>query len=296
MSALARTCLRLAACAALRNATLAGENVFDSRIEAVNLAKQAVAGAIAVYTEQEDGEALDSMNGPPFRPTVDLVLEISMQVKGPVAPDGSYSIGTPITDDELEASIDLIEAQAESALFRAYATNSVLFRQVARFSRRKNSIRFTDPQGGAKLATRYVTFGIEIADEDAPVEYAPTLTGFDRLPPTFAKIARAWPMGSVESEKALQIAAALAGTAPPAFRGVTATVQMVPSEPPEVGGPLEQETGERIILESGVGFLDAEDGSWLPQPGAPRVALWEIATYGELKFNSPIPSALIAAL
>src|ERR1700676_3299674 len=123
MSAISRTCLRLAATAALRDVTIVGGNVFDSRISAVNLTDDLpTAGAIAVYAEQDDGDALSENNGgPPFVQLVDLTLEIAMQTIGPVQPDGKYVVLTPVTDDELEATLDVIETQAELALFRSYA-------------------------------------------------------------------------------------------------------------------------------------------------------------------------------
>jgi hypothetical protein len=223
MSAVSRACLRLAATAALRDVTIAGGNVFDSRIEAVNLSDdQPIAGAIAVYTEQDEGEALSKQNGgPPFVSMVDLILEITMQARV-VQSDGTYVVLTPATDDELEATLDVIETQAEDALFRSYATNSVLFRIVAKRPDKKMSLRFTDPKEGQKLAVRYVTYTIEIDDREVPVLDG-TLTGFDRLPYPFSAIAPKWPAGP-EQEKATVIAALLAGTTPPAFRGVIATI------------------------------------------------------------------------
>lgn len=231
MSAVSRACLRLAATAALRNATIAGGNVFDSRIEAVNLsfvpnpnsAEPSTAAAIAVYTEQDEGEALSKQNGgPPFVSMVDLILEITMQSIGPVNADGSYTVKTPTTDDELEATLDVIETQAEDALFRSYAKNSVLFRIVAKRPDKKISLRFTDPKEGQKLAVRYVTYTIEIDDREVPVLDG-TRTGFDRLPYPFSSIAPQWPAGP-EQEKATVIAALLVGTTPPALFGVITTV------------------------------------------------------------------------
>jgi hypothetical protein len=223
MSAVSRACLRLAATAALRDVTIAGGSVFDSRIEAINLSDdQPIAGAIAVYTEQDEGEALDKGNGgPPFVSMVDLILEITMQSRV-VQADGTYVVIRPVTDDELEATLDLIETQAEDSLFRSYAKNSVLFRLAAKRPDKKLSLRFTDPKEGQKLAVRYVTYTIEIDDREVPVLDG-TRTGFDTLPYPFSAIAPQWPPGP-EQEKATVIAALLAGITPPAFKGVIATV------------------------------------------------------------------------
>jgi hypothetical protein len=222
VSAISRTCLRLAATAALRDVTIAGGNVFDSLIEAVNLTDDQPAGTIAVYTEQDDGDALSENNGgPPFVPEVELVLEIMAQPRV-VQLDGAYVVMAPATDDELEATLDLIETQAELALFRSYALNSVLFRIVAKRQKHKSSLRFTDPKGGEKLAIRYVTYKTEIDDREIPITDG-TRTGFDMLPYPFSAIAPQWPAGP-EKEKATALAAVLSGVTPPAFLGVIATV------------------------------------------------------------------------
>jgi hypothetical protein len=223
MSAISRACLRLAATAAIRGTTIAGGNVFDSRIEAVNLTDdQPIAGAIAIYTEQDDGDALSANNGgPPFVPRVDLILEITMQARV-VQSDGSYEVITPATDDELESTLDIIETQAELALFRSYALNSVLFRIIAKRPVHKSSMRFTDPKEGQKLAIRYVNYTIEIDDQEIPITDG-TQTGFNVLPYPFSIIAPQWLPGP-ELEKATALAALLVGVTPPALLGVIATV------------------------------------------------------------------------
>jgi hypothetical protein len=228
VSALGRCFLRLAAAAALRDATIVGGNVFDSRIEAVNLSEeQPIAGAIAVYAEQDSGDALWRQNGgPPFRPEVELVLEITMQARV-VQDDGSYVVGTPATDDELEATLDVIETQSEIALFRSYAANSALFRRIAKRVVQKTSIRFVDPQAGDKLAVRYVTYKIEIDDPEIPI-FDAVLTGLARLPEPFRSVAEGWPSGP-EKEKATAFSALLTAAPPPAFEQVQATVPPPPS-------------------------------------------------------------------
>ena len=228
MSALGRLCLRLAACAALRNATMVGENVFDSRVEAVDLSDDApVAAAIAVYTEQDEGEALSAQNGgPPFVPEVELILEITMMTRE-IQASGAIVVGAPATDDQLEASVDLIEAQAEIALFASYAPNAVLFRRVAKRPKQKQSLRFTDPKSSTRLAIRYVTYRIEIDDRPAPI-YDATQTGLNRLPEPFRTIAMGWGAGP-ELDTANAVAAALAGATPASLLGVIATTAPPPS-------------------------------------------------------------------
>lgn len=231
MSSLGRMCLRLAAVSALRGATIAGDNVFDSRVEAVNLTDSIpIAGAIAVYSEQDDGEALSSQNGgPPFNPTIELVFEISIQARV-VQPDGSYVVGAPVTDDELESTLDIIEAQVELTLFRSYSPLSVLFRRVAKRVKQKTSVRFVDPKGGEKLAVRYALYQVEIDDRETPV-YDPALSGLDRLPEPFRSIAIAWPDNLPEKEKALAAAQLLVGRAPPPLSTIFSNITVGKNNP-----------------------------------------------------------------
>jgi hypothetical protein len=119
-------------------------------------------------------------------------------------------------------SIDLIEAQAELALFRSNAPVGGLFRKVAKTPLHKQSIRFVDAKGGEKAAARYVIFKIQIDDNETPI-YNASLTGLDRLPEPFRTIAINWPDGSVEKDKAIAVAAALGGTTPPALEGIDVT-------------------------------------------------------------------------
>jgi hypothetical protein len=224
MSAIARTGLRLSAVAALRGVTICGDNIFDSRIEAVNFRDELpVAGSIAVYTEQDSGDALSqSQGGPPFRQMVELILEIAMQTRE-IRNDGSFAVRTPAADDELEATLDLIETQAELALFYSMADYSVLYRTISKRALEKTAIRFTDPQAGTKMALRYVTYKTEIDDGLIPV-YDSSLTGLSKLPEPFASVAALWADGLPEKEKALALANALPGVTPPDFLGMDTTV------------------------------------------------------------------------
>lgn len=229
MSALGRAILRLAACVALRGKTLAGENVYDSRIEAVDFPDGvAIAGSIAVRSEQDEGDALSHQNGgPPFVPEVELVLEISMQARLG-QDDGTYVVGVPETDDELEMSLDIMETQAEIALFRSFATAAVGFRAVAKRAKSKGSIRFTDPKASEKYAARYVVYKIEVDDPEIDI-HDQVATGLARLPEPFRSVALAWPNGSVEKAKALALAALLTETPPPAFERTVSTIPPPPS-------------------------------------------------------------------
>ena len=81
----ARAFLRMAACAALRDMTLVGDRVYDSRIAALDAETFLpnmgdIAGSIGVSTEQDSGDAESDQNGgPPFTSTIELIFEIGMR-------------------------------------------------------------------------------------------------------------------------------------------------------------------------------------------------------------------------
>jgi len=233
MSALGRTFLRLAACAALRNRTMAGERVYDSRISAVDPVTafpnvDEISGSIGVYTEQDSGEALSKNNGgPPFRPEVELIFEIAMQARVALE-DGDWGIARPETDDQLEATLDLIESQIELALFRHQTTAAVAFRKMTKQVGSKSSIRFTDPAASSKLAMRYVTYKIEVHDPEIEI-HDQSAAGLNRLPEPWRVVAQSFAVGSRERDMANTIASALVTDPLPALLRVGATIKPTPT-------------------------------------------------------------------
>ena len=210
---LARACLRLSAVAALRGQTLAGAAVFDSRIGAVDgLRPQERRPVIAVYTEDQSGEALSSQNGgPPFKPLVELVFELTMVEAQFDEATQIENIACPTTDNELEASLDTLEQQIVTTLFENMTLPlSVLFRKIAVRAHHYQSLRFREEQKGIRLAYRYIIIKIEVFDEPILVAYDGKLTGLDLLPRPFREIAKAWPDDLPEKAVALAMAQAFA--------------------------------------------------------------------------------------
>jgi hypothetical protein len=206
---LARTCLRLAATAALRGKTSAEERVFDSRIGRIDgLKPEERKIAIAVYTEDDEGEALSSQNGgPPFRPVIELVFELSMVEAFFDEAEQITDIRCPATDAELEALLDFCEAEISVLLFENVVEPlSVLFRKSFRRVHHRSSMRFRDDKAAERMAYRYVIYKIEVSDDPVLESYDSTITGLDRLPRTFRAIAKAWPDGLPEKSVASAIA------------------------------------------------------------------------------------------
>jgi hypothetical protein len=203
---LARLALRLAAIEALRPTaslvtsiwpTVAGKMVFDSRIDPIEDMKvDESRPVICVYTEHDAGQAGQKRGGPPFLDTIDLVFELSVVVK--VAQDGDpnvFAVGEPETDAELEAVIDILEAQIKFVLL--YGPTGKIWRDI---SHRKvhdpRSAPHRTSEEGARLARRTMTWKVEVQDDcyDPAPPVAPT--GFDVFPEPLLGLAKVLPANS----------------------------------------------------------------------------------------------------
>src|SRR5712691_8718380 len=140
---LARTALRLATLEALRPSaslpdgpwpTLAGKAVFDSRLDPIeDLQPGESRPVVCVYTDDDEGTSSQKPGGPPFKQIVELCFELSViarvaSVDDPGGDPGAYEAGVPETDAELEASLDLLEAQIKFACF--FGPTGKLWRSV----------------------------------------------------------------------------------------------------------------------------------------------------------------------
>lgn len=169
MSALARTALRLAGIEALKAdatiAALCGARIYDSRIE--SLTETEPVPVIIVLTEEMEGDAWSANNGgPPFDDHCDLVLDIAMRAQVQ-AEDSEPFIGTPETNAELEAGLDLLEHCAVDALCTAATPQSLLLRRaVTRRVGKQKSVRYVEAETGIKLAERMVTLTVQLKGAD----------------------------------------------------------------------------------------------------------------------------------
>lgn len=240
MSALSRTCLRLAAVAAIRNVTLAGDNVFDSRIgELPTFVPGEIKPVVTVFTEEQSGDAVShQQGGPPFRATVDLIFELAMLIAQVEDTDESQmTLATPATSSDMEASLDFLEAQIGIALFESYAGVSVAFRKAYNRIHSSSSQRFVQPTAGDRVAMRYVTIKAEVVDNPI-LDFDAARTGLARLPAPFSEIAAAWPLDSPEGVTAAALAAQLVQPTVPLLK----SMRVNPASNPAPAGAVEHWT------------------------------------------------------
>jgi hypothetical protein len=198
---LARTALRLATLEALRPTaalpsgpwpTIAGAAVFDSRVDPIEDLKigenQPV---VCVYTEDDEGSSGQARGGPPFRQVVELCFELSIVARVPSGSDPTvYAAGIPETDAELEASLDLLEAQIRFICF--YGPTGTLWRTLTHRKVTAPSSRVSrSSEEAVRLAQRRVSWKTEVLDDCFDPAPATNPAGFDRLPEPLQTVVKA---------------------------------------------------------------------------------------------------------
>lgn len=172
-----RTALRLATVVALTNnvsapfPTMAEQRVFDSRLDPAEIAEDSERQPyIVVYTDDDAGDELSTNNGgPPWGRTIDLVLHMAVGAYGELVDSETGQTITgfgPIeTDAQIEALLDLVEYQAERALFTGGPWTET-FLQLTKNITQKNSIRFGDPRDArVKYSERMVIYKVAMRDD-----------------------------------------------------------------------------------------------------------------------------------
>src|SRR5579885_749339 len=193
--ALSRLALRLATLESLRPSdlvdgngpwpTLAGAYVFDGKLDPLDdLDVDERRSTAVVYTEEDNGDPAQKAGGPPFNRHIDLVVEMAMVALLP-ADANTYLPGIPYTDGELDASLDLLEAQVRFALFYGTFGATAIFGGVKRTLWRGltanrvteiHSLSHRSSEESARLAMRTLRMKCTVPDDqfDPAPSVAPT--------------------------------------------------------------------------------------------------------------------------
>ena len=235
----ARIALRLTTMEALRPSavvaangpfpTMAGTHVFDSRVAPISDVSPDERRPIAVvYTERDYYNPGQRAGGPPFLHLIDLVVQTSLVVRDTGAAE--YTVGVPATDAELDASLDLFEAQILFCL--VYGPTGALWRKLT--GRRILDIQSAvhrDSEDGARLAERTMTIRVAVDEDEFDPAPAVDPAGLDRLPEPLRSIVAELAAGAYGAALAQGLAAAapVMPTAVP-LRDVSLAAQ--PHDPP----------------------------------------------------------------
>ncbi len=175
-----RLLLRSLACVALQqqaddavSPTMAEKLVFDSRLNPLQFTDgDNDIPCVVVYTDDDNGTLINRGGGTagPYERIIDLRVEIAVGSFGKVAEnDDGYGFAIPMTDPQLEAQLDLFEAQVRWALMsipnRKY-TNAFLAYVKRIETIQSHATR--DESGNNKFAQRRIHFACVVNDDCPP--------------------------------------------------------------------------------------------------------------------------------
>lgn len=166
-----RLLLRASACSAIANfwqapfPTLAEHLIFDSKVEPIeNMEVDVVYPTVVVYTDYDKNHVAHQDIGYTTR-EMTITFELLMAVLSKSEdPEPVYNLSTPYTDSQLEASLDVLEAQVFAAL-RADNSAANCFRTIAYGASNVVSRRGATTEGGTKIAARQVTYEARVLQE-----------------------------------------------------------------------------------------------------------------------------------
>lgn len=145
--------------------TIASNRVYDSRLDPpTDNVEDGNYPSIAVYTDDDNGSQISTNDGgPPFKRTVDLIIEMSLGSF--VRNEAGVAYTIPQTDPVLEAALDLFEGQVRNALFNPVTRWTALWRKIAKRTFDISSERYASAEGQDRLAVRTLTITVEMCDD-----------------------------------------------------------------------------------------------------------------------------------
>lgn len=162
--------------------TIAGNRVFDSKIEPVeNIREDAAYPTVVIYTDY-DRNAFPHSGISHQERTLTITFELLMAVMTKTPDDvGKYTVRFPVTDAELESSLDVLEFETFQALRRQNSAADC-FRSIAYGLDNMVSRRGATVEGGTKIAARQVTYEARVIQElDHPIEHPAIKRFYDDL-------------------------------------------------------------------------------------------------------------------
>jgi hypothetical protein len=225
---LVRTALRLVVIESLRDATVLGKRIYDSRMDDLSPDdfKGDEAPIAIVMTDKDEGDALSAQNGgPPFGREIELSIEIGVtqRVRSPAeeGADPEFLIIYPNTDARLEALLDMIEFQVMRRLQYVDEPAPTLFRRFWRI-RKYDCHRQIMDEAGVKIACRVLTLNCYSGDDRILIYNAcgTQPAGYDVLPDPLASVCKLMPAGSDGKATCDMLAAAVDALTLPQFGGM----------------------------------------------------------------------------
>ncbi len=160
--------------------TLAGPNIFDSKIEPVeDMATDRAFPCCVVYTDY-DSQHWNKGSAPYKDRMLTVTLELLVVQAAKLESSGalaSYSLDCPVTDSEIEITLDAFEHQALRAL-QADNPAAQLFNHLNGTCTNIISRRGASIEGGQRLAARQITLEMKTLREQAGGAISPIVEDF----------------------------------------------------------------------------------------------------------------------
>lgn len=149
--------------------TMAGDCVFDSKmLPIVDVMQEGQTPVILVYTDEDKRENLDrNSSRPNWKRSITLILELAIGTVSRSKTGADFALAE--TDPELEAMLDIMEAEAEVALNAIDNPFAIHWRTIVRNIESWNSVPFRTGEQAARYAIRQVSMDVEIAGDCMPV-------------------------------------------------------------------------------------------------------------------------------
>lgn len=168
---LAALAIRLATIRALKGRTFAGDRVFDSKIDPLDLVIQQESGLEFVIVVTTDGDEV-AVEGRDMRAgdhQLELVIEVAATARLAVeAKDDGDVLVIPATDAGLEATLNLIGWQIMRALQADGGPWADLWRRLVMRIQTATSNRGADEANGVRYAARQIILTLEHVAEPEP--------------------------------------------------------------------------------------------------------------------------------
>ncbi|TRL35497.1 hypothetical protein [Rhizobium straminoryzae] len=200
---LVRQLIQIALVEAWRGRTLAGEFVYDSKIDPLAgfLAGQPAPILIASVEEAEQAEDGQATRGVMGRPaSLTIMVQTGVATGREIRDENGVIVLGAIgeSDASYEAMLNLLDFQWRCALHDPDNSWAVLFRSLVTSIGTIKDVRATDPETGSKHAARFTQFKAEVLPDPMPGDTLPDAieAGLTALEadgdPGFALIAASW--------------------------------------------------------------------------------------------------------
>lgn len=176
--------VRIATIRALKGRTFAGDRVFDSKINPVNLVASAEREPVIIVTTDDDDISITGRDLRAGDHKLELVIEVAVTQKVTVEVENGGTtevLSIPATDAGLETTVGLIGWQIAKALSADGGEWGDLWRTFVTKVHSISSRRGADDENGVRYAARQYIYSIDHISEPTPGETPGPVDAWGRM-------------------------------------------------------------------------------------------------------------------